>query len=292
MTTGRAMAASVSYDVVCAGPVTLDITLAGLDELPQPGQERFGSELIFSPGAFGTIAVGAARLGLKAAVVAPKPRDLAGAYLAAALVQEAVEWLGAETERAAVTLVMPAAGERALASYDPGESVDRSLLASVSTHAVVCGIGEVPSAPDGARVYVIGGDDPAALRKLDRVRALLANEAEAVALTGAASAEEAARRLAGAAEIGIVTRGGAGAIACETGELADAGAPRANVVDTTGAGDLFAAAFVWADLRGLALREALDWAVVAATLSVARVGVLASAPRLSELEAARERRSA
>src|SRR5919199_3910719 len=94
---------SVAYDLVCAGPVSLDVTLAGLDELPRAGVERFGSELVFSPGAFATIAVGAARLGLRAAVVAPKPRDLGGAYLASALETDGVAWLRARADESAIT---------------------------------------------------------------------------------------------------------------------------------------------------------------------------------------------
>ena len=39
-------------------------------------------------------------------------------------------------------------------------------------------------------------------------------------------------------------------------------------VDTTGAGDLLAAAYIWADLRGAEPLDRLRWAVVYASLSV------------------------
>jgi sugar/nucleoside kinase (ribokinase family) len=282
MTVGRSMDGSVSYDVVCAGPVTLDVTLAGLEELPRPGEERFGSEVVFAPGAFATIAVAAARLGLEAAVVAPRPRDLAGAFLASALADEGVDWLGPESDRSAVTFVMPVGGDRALASYDPGSGVDRSLLASLNASAVVCGIGEVGSAA-GARVYVMAADNAAALDGMPRVRAVFANEAEAARLTGAPDAVEAVCRLAASADLAVVTRAAAGALGCEDGAVIEVAAPAVRAADTTGAGDVFAAAFVWAERGQLPLDEKLHWAVLAAALSVERVGALASAPSLGDL---------
>ena len=44
--------------------------------------------------------------------------------------------------------------------------------------------------------------------------------------------------------------------------------PVANPVDTTGAGDLLTAAYIWADLRGAEPAERLRWAVLYATLAV------------------------
>jgi sugar/nucleoside kinase (ribokinase family) len=286
MTGGRSMDGSVSYELVCAGPVTLDMTLVGLEELPRPGEERFGSELVVAPGAFGTIAVGAARLGLRTAVVAPRPRDFAGTYIASMLAEEGIDWLGPSSERAAVTVVLPLEGERALASYDPGDPVERSLLETVRSGAVVTGIGEVPHAPADARVYVMAGDDRAALERLVGVRAIFANEAEALALTGAAHAEEAARLLGDRGETAVVTRGPRGAIACTGGQLAESRAPGAEAADTTGAGDLFASAYVWADRAGLPLADRLRWSTLYASLSVATLGAVPGAATLVELLAA------
>jgi ribokinase len=286
------MDGSVAYDVVCAGPVSLDVTLVGLDELPRPGEERFGDELVFSPGAFATIAVGAARLGLRAAVIAPKPRDLAGAYLAAALAAEGVAWLGAPADRAAITFVMPLAGDRALASYDPVDRSEPTRLAGVNAAAFVLGPGELAQVPQGASAYVMTGslDDRPRLEgpspNAPRPRALFANEREAVQLTGANGVEEAARRLAQGAEIAVVTRGSRGAVACAGAELVEAAASSVDAVDTTGAGDLFAAAFVWADRGEHTLEERLRWATLYASLSVSTVGAVPGAATLDELVAA------
>ena len=40
----------MNVDVVCTGPVFLDLTFEGLEELPSPGRERFARELHETPG--------------------------------------------------------------------------------------------------------------------------------------------------------------------------------------------------------------------------------------------------
>ncbi len=66
-----------------------------------------------------------------------------------------------------------------------------------------------------------------------------------------------------------MTVGPRGALAVAAGELyVAAGVDVGRAVDTTGAGDLFMAAYVWAGLSGMATAERLRWAVLYASLSV------------------------
>jgi len=65
-------------DLVVATPVFLDLTFVGLESLPALGEERFAAELLRSPGGGAITAVGAARLGLDAAVAAPLGEDVGG----------------------------------------------------------------------------------------------------------------------------------------------------------------------------------------------------------------------
>jgi ribokinase len=105
------------------------------------------------------------------------------------------------------------------------------------------------------------------------VDVLLPNEEEAAALAGDDAPERAARALAGRAapEI-VVTLGRGGALWTDGAEVVRVAAEPAEVVDTTGAGDAFAAGLLTARLAGAGPREALAAGCGAAAVAVARVG--------------------
>jgi ribokinase len=88
-------------------------------------------------------------------------------------------------------------------------------------------------------------------------------------LTGAATVEDAARALSELVEIVVITRAAQGAISCTGGDIVAVDAERVErPADTTGAGDLLSAAFIWAELRGAEPGDRLRWAVLYATLAV------------------------
>ena len=126
-----------------------------------------------------------------------------------------------------------------------------------------------------------GSELPAALAG---VRTLLVNEKEALLLTGAADAETAATQLARHTPLALVTLGPNGAIAAGAdGVVRVEGVHIDPVVDTTGAGDLFAAAYIWADHWGAKLEQRLRWAVLYASLSVRVATAVAGAVTLRAL---------
>ena len=92
-----------------------------------------------------------------------------------------------------------------------------------------------------------------------RIDILFANQVEAESLAGTSDVEAAVEALKGKVETLVVTRGEHGAIAVRGGERADVPAqPIGTLVDTTGAGDLFAAGFLAGEARGLPLRQSLE----------------------------------
>jgi sugar/nucleoside kinase (ribokinase family) len=264
----------VTVDVVCADPVFLDLTFEGLAQLPSVGSEYFARALHESPGGAATTALGLARLGLRVAVVAPLGRDLAGRSLRELLETEGVVCAGCETARTPVTVVLPFAGERALVSFAPPVPLDAESIERLRPRAVVVGVERLALVPEGAAAYAVVGDPEAdrlagALpRELERAHALLANRSEAERLTGKRTPESAALALAERVATAVVSCGPDGAVAASGGALFHAPAPRVEVVDTTGAGDLLTAAYVWGELTGLTLAERLRHAVVYASLSV------------------------
>jgi ribokinase len=264
-------------DLVVATPVFLDLTFVGLESLPALGEERFAAELLRSPGGGAITAVGAARLGLSTAVAAPLGDDVAGDLVRAALAEEGVEPIATRSApRTPTTVVLPFGGDRAMVTIDPGARASAADVAVRASRAVAASLDQLYVVPPGAFAYVTCGDDDARAYvgrppgALTGTRALFVNQREALALTGAATVEDAAGRLAELAETVVVTLAADGAIACSGGEIVAAAAERVeHPVDTTGAGDLLVAAYIWADLRGADPADRLRWAVLYASLAVA-----------------------
>jgi sugar/nucleoside kinase (ribokinase family) len=270
---GPGLASSRRVDVACGELAFVDLTFAGLDAIPAPGEERRSQDLLRSPGGGAITAIGVARLGMTSALVSPIGMDPEGDFLRTELAAEGILWAGRTVARTATTAVLPVEGERAMATFDPGEQVTAAELAAVAPAAVVISLPRVALAPAGAAVYATAGDaearaDAKAAVDLSGARALIVNEREARVITGADDAEAAARRLAERTPCAVVTLGPRGAIAAGNGRLEHAPGVAAHAVDTTGAGDLFTAAYVWADRLGAPLDERLRWAVLYAALSV------------------------
>ena len=102
---------------------------------------------------------------------------------------------------------------------------------------------------------------------------LFGNEDEVRHLTGCGGLDECLAALAPKVATLVVTRGAAGAIAIEAGQRADIQAVQVDkVVDTTGAGDLFAAGFLAARCRGHDVRKCLETGAIAAAEIISHFG--------------------
>jgi ribokinase len=261
-------------DLAIATPAFIDVTYVGLERLPRPGEERFARDLVVSPGGGAITAIGAARLGLATALVAPLGADGPGALVSRELEDLGVDVAVPRSGRTPVTTIMPVDGERAMVTFDPGARVTSEQLAALRPRAVVAGLGQLDLVPDGARVFVSCGDEDARRHAgdppatLSGAQTLLVNRREAELLTGESEPEAAVRALAELADV-VLTLGPDGALAVVDGGLVRAdGFDVGPVVDTTGAGDLLAAAWAWADGTPLDPQARLRWAVLYAALSV------------------------
>ncbi len=102
---------------------------------------------------------------------------------------------------------------------------------------------------------------------------LFANEDEALQLTGASALGEALAMLADKVPTLVITRGAEGAMALDRGEGIEVrAAPVGQIVDTTGAGDLFAAGFLVARARGHDLAKCLETGAIAAAEIISHFG--------------------
>ena len=106
-----------------------------------------------------------------------------------------------------------------------------------------------------------------------RIDILFANEAEIKMLAGADDFDVAVAMVQNKAEILVVTRSEKGAIAVRDGLRASVPAEAVDkVVDTTGAGDLFAAGFLYGHTDGRSLEQSLRIGAIAAAEVISHYG--------------------
>jgi len=164
---------------------------------------------------------------------------------------------------------LPAGGHLHVAGYallrEASRAAARAAIALARERGMTVSVDPSSAAPlaaaGGFLEWVAGAD------------LLLPNAAEAAALTGEADPERAARALtAGGAEV-VVTLGADGALWTDGRSVARADAePVAAVVDTTGAGDAFAAGLLAARLAGAGPADALRAGCRLAAQAVAKAG--------------------
>jgi sugar/nucleoside kinase (ribokinase family) len=106
-----------------------------------------------------------------------------------------------------------------------------------------------------------------------KIDILFANEAEITELAGESDFDAAVAKIAPQVPVLVVTRSEKGAIAVEGGTRAEVGAePIDKIVDTTGAGDLFAAGFLTGRSQGRSLEYCLRMGAIAAAEVISHYG--------------------
>jgi sugar/nucleoside kinase (ribokinase family) len=120
------------------------------------------------------------------------------------------------------------------------------------------------------------GDDFRKLIADGMIDILFANESELLALTGKDDFETAVAEMHGQVPLLVVTRGEHGAIALQGSERAEVAAePITRLVDTTGAGDMFAAGFLHGQAQGKGLEQSLKLGAICAAEIIQHYGARA-----------------
>jgi ribokinase len=308
---------SVALDVLAVGDVNPDLLVTG-DVTPRFGQaeQDVGARMTLG-GSAAIFAAGAARLGLRTALVATIGDDDLGRTTRAMLVARGVDddlvsvdpdrptGLSINlqrdddrailTERGAMTaLDVAAAIERVGAGVRHVHIASLFLIPALASEG-----GALVDAAHAARATVSVDTNfdpsgefagPAWLREAD---VLMPNETEALALAALEDLLAAARHLAARGALVAVKRGATGALAVCGDEVVEARAPEARGPDSVGAGDSFDAGLVCALLDGRPLAEALEIACACGALSLRAVGGVDGQATLEEaLRLASQLRSA
>lgn len=297
-------------DLVVIGDCNPDVLVLGADVTPAFGQqEKLVDAISLVIGGSASItAVAAARLGLRVALIAAVGADPAGTFMLDQLAREGVD-VSAVAIRddlpTAMTVVLSRGGDRAiltalgaLASLTPAD-IPPALLAR-SRHVHVSALflladslwPGLAAALAGARAAGVTTSldtnwDPAQRWRDERLSAVLAqadvllpNEAEALALSGAATAGAAAAALTATGARLVMKLGEKGALCADQSSRQLVSLPPVTPVDTTGAGDCFNAALIAGLLQGLSLPRAAALGCAAGALSTRLPGGTASAPDL------------
>lgn len=278
--------------VLVVGAYAVDLVFREL-----AGQVAFGTEvwaggLGMVPGGAFTLAMGLRRLGRDVVWAADFGSDVFSREVLAAARAEGIDEHGFRHHPQPVrnvTVALSGPQDRAMIAYeDPIPA--RPLAELIETHrpAVVMlpylQFGpEVSEALDvaarqGAEVFMDCQDYaghlgmPDVAKALSQVQVFAPNEAEALRITGTASAAEALEALADVVPVAVVKRGGDGAVAAEGGRRAARAALPVPVVDTTGAGDCFNVGFLHERLAGGSLDACLAAGVVCGAAAVTGPG--------------------
>lgn len=279
----------MSLDVAVVGSPYLDLVFEGLPRVPDLGEEVVGTAFHAVPGGTAIQAIGMARLGLSVALVSPHGADAGGRLIADVLEREGVRWIGEDAAATPTTTVLSTARGTAMATAPGDGEPSAEQVAATRAATVVLSLGRAGLRPPGVPACFVTGS----IEIEEGVRppegspvdgdVLILNSTEAEALTGVTDPEAAARVLGDGAGSAVLTLGGEGALGVRDGELVRVSAYEVAQIDATGAGDLFVAAWVWAARRGLPLRPSLEWACLAAGLSVEAPTALAGAVRSDDL---------
>jgi sugar/nucleoside kinase (ribokinase family) len=308
------------FDLLVLGDANPDLILHGGPVEPAFGQaERLVDHANLTIGGSGAIlACGAARLGLRVAFAGVVGDDLFGDFMREQLAARGIDTTGVAVDPSrptGVTVVLSKPDDRAILTSlgtigDLRSAlIDPDMLASsrhvhVSSYFLQRGLSEdLPAIFEeahgaGATTSVdpnwdpTGGWDGGLMDLLSQIDVFLPNEMEALRLAHISEIGEAVRRLRDRAPFVVIKRGERGALGARAGEVVEAPALPARVVDATGAGDSFDAGFLMAFLADEPLETSLRIATACGSLSTLTLGGTEGQPTMDEVRAAIDRGSA
>jgi sugar/nucleoside kinase (ribokinase family) len=289
-------------DVAGFGESSVDFVHV-LRELPRAGATKLPIASHYSAcgGQVATTLSGCAALGLKTSFLGVVGTDDNGQRIRRELRERGVDLsrlvVRAAPSRYAVILVEEASGDRVvLSSRDsrldlPPDEIRRDLLPAArlvhvdatdeAASIVIARLARAQGAVVTCDVDAVTGRTR---ELLSHVTIPILADGVPQALTGISDMEAALREMRSTHEGTIVaTLGERGCAALEGDRFVESPGVEVAPVDTTGAGDIFRAGFIYGHLHGWPLERTLRFANAAAAASCTRQGAMAGAPSLDEV---------
>ena len=285
------------------GSANMDL-VAYVDVVPAPGETVTGRAFSTVPGGKGANqAIAAARAGAKVAFLGAVGDDDFGTEMRGTLAEAGVDVTNLRTVSGpsgiaqivvdggggnSIIVVPGANGTVTTLTEAEIEVISRSDMLLLQLELPIEAVTAAARAARAAGTTVVltpAPVQPLPAELLEAVDILVANEHEAVAITGQADHERALEELRGTVGWVIVTLGARGALTAFGDEAAVwIEAPRVNAVDTTAAGDTFVGALAAARVERQPADRAVRFATAAAGLSVQRAGASSSMPTRAEID--------
>lgn len=287
--------------VTVLGSANLDLIIETV-RLPRPGETVPTRSRRYAPGGKGlNQAVAASRAGATVAFIGAVGTDPAGEQLHDHLRRNAVDTadlLRVEGESGSAIVLVEDSGENAiLVTAGANGQVrllpphkDRWLDSNVLLMQLELPMTTIQRAAHEAQSHstrvILNAAPPLRLPTdiLELIDVLIVNEHECRELAPGTDIEQAARHLARAVPVLVVTLGAHGVLWFEHGrQQRQLRPPRVNPVDTTGAGDTFCGAFAAQLAIETPIEQALGFAVTASALSIETEGASDSAPHRDDV---------
>ena len=281
--------AKKSPAIAVVGSVNLDFVVR-TETLPIAGETVGGGEFFTTPGGKGANqALAAHRLGGRAQMLACVGNDTYADEALANLKQDGVDLSGVtrlpDVKTGAAFINVDDAGENQIAvaaganyAFTPvhlpaikADAIIAQLEVASETIAAAALQGDAFFTLNAAPAQPLGDDI------IQRADLIIVNEIEQAYY---------ADKLKGFSGLLALTLGAKGAVLFDKGaEIARAGAPKVDAIDTTGAGDCFVGALTVALMEGFAPQEALQRACISGALATTRLGAQAATPTRQEVDA-------
>lgn len=280
------------YDVLCTGLTCCDLLFSNLESFPVLGKEVACQDFLIKAGGAANTPVALAKLGMKTVFTTTIGTDVLGKITYEYLKNTGLDMsavLYDDRFRTSVSAVLSDGNERGFASYfakgDDAETVRQiekfaPQCRHIHTYIEDClKMPIVEIAEKNNKTISIDTSWNENI-KLDGIKDIikkcdifLTNEVEACSIAGTETAEEALALFSEYAKLVVVKLGSKGSIIKQKDTILRVPAVKGiQVVDTTGAGDLHGAGFVYGTLKGWDVEKAAYFASASGSLAVTFYG--------------------
>jgi len=297
------------FDVVVVGELNPDLILSG-DVLPEFGQvEKLVNQSVLTIGSSSAIfACGAARLGLRVAIIGKVGGDLFGKFIVQSLDEYGIDTSGVVVDKitpTGVSVILSTGNDRAILTY-PGtiplleySEINLDIIKKARHLHVGSYFIQETLRPDlpilfdrahawGLSVSLDTNFDPAGKwdggldKLLGNVDVFLPNAVECQGIARDPNLDQALDYIQSKVKCLGVKLGGNGAILCQGSKKYNCEPIDVAVIDTVGAGDSFDAGFIFGYLAGWDAMQILKLANICGGLSTRQAGGTAAQPTIDE----------